>query len=259
MRPDAHRREAVGIAGLKDAMEGSLGLQAACGPTSSRAHSTAQMLGALTYPTPGSAKGRSISTQVAGLRHMVGIQSAPRCRSRDIPSGRRRRQGCLPCSVSRRGQVLRLVVFTPLAGRDADAMTVAPRDRLRRGILVGQPGVMRIILRQHRLECAAHDGERLGGSLGHDHRHAPLPRLGVGRDGTDGAHEEEDEVGLEHCQPDEDRRDNANSAARRHVVGPQPPLPEKHKRRRPATAPAADTCAAFAGDDPFEQRMPIVR
>ena len=65
---------------------------------------------------------------------------------------------------------LTVIVFPPAPRRNHDVMGIAPGNCFLGRILVGQPGVVGIVLRQHCLEGSRDHGKRFGRSLGHHHR-----------------------------------------------------------------------------------------
>jgi hypothetical protein len=131
-----------------------------------------------------------------------------------------------------------VVGLDPLARGDPNAALLAPRPRLRRHALVGQPHVVGVweVLREHRLERRAHDRPWLTGGLRHDHRR---PQVRDGELGVRALHAPQPPV-----QPD--RKDDELDAERHRVEhdarrrGPMLRLDPPADRRRRGQRPDED-------------------
>ncbi|MDR9084217.1 hypothetical protein FEP36_05789 [Burkholderia multivorans] len=118
--------------------------------------------------------------------------------------------------------------------RHAHAAQATPFERGRSRILVGEPGVVRVGLIEHREQRRAHDLERLGRRLRDDHRDAPAARHVERRVRHDRGADDEDEVAGNEGGPEQDEAVDAEAERIDVMLVAQPPAPEDRERGDPA-------------------------
>ncbi len=167
MGTDADRGEPAIVTGLQRAMHAGFHIKASARrPAFTRIAITNARCRNITDRRIG--EGPQYVEEIARLRHMVGIE----LRDEII--------ALIAIMVVEEGQIaflapgaagpaLPMIVGTRLARRHEHAMLTAPGERCRRRVLIGKPGIMRHILRQHGAQCFSHYFERLRRCLGDDH------------------------------------------------------------------------------------------
>ena len=133
--------------------------------------------------------------------------------------------------ASRPGEAM--VIIASLSGGDADAATLAPGDRFRRGVFVGEPGVVRVVLRQHAFERLGDDGERLGRRLRDHHGDSRVSGDAQRARRFQASIEDDDEVERQQRRPGEKRGKDDKRRRPDVMFGLEPPRPKKRQCREP--------------------------
>lgn len=159
MRADAHGREAAGIAKLENAVKRRLRLQArARGPTGRGIGRADRGRADIAHGWVG--KGADHLAQVAGLRHMVGIKLCHDVVIAIAPMVVEIGKVALLAAGAAR-PCLVVIARIALAAGNPDAVARAPCAGQIIGVFIGQPCVMRVILRQHGVQRGDQDRQRL--------------------------------------------------------------------------------------------------